>query len=71
MPATRLKTAITLIAKLDCSIFGMHGQAVRRQWTDLQLSFKQYGRKADGVLITPLDASSRNKDSYDITAISS
>jgi hypothetical protein len=49
----------------------MHGQAVRRQWNDQQLSFKQYGRKADGVLVTPLDASSRNKDSYDITAISS
>jgi hypothetical protein len=36
-----------------------------------QSSYKQYGRKADGVLVTPLDASSRNKDSYDITAISS
>jgi hypothetical protein len=51
---------------MDCSRFGIYGQAVRRQWTDLRLFFKQYGRKADGVLVTPLDASSRNKDSYDI-----
>jgi len=36
-----------------------------------QFSYKQYGRNADGVLVTPLDASSRNKDSYDITTISS
>lgn len=36
-----------------------------------QYSYKQHGRKVDGVLVTPLDASSRNKDSYDITAISS
>lgn len=43
-------------------LFGMHGQAARRQWTDQPLFLQTNGRKADGVLATPLDASSRNKD---------
>jgi len=60
--ATCLQKVSALVARSDCFEFGIYNPIARSQWTDQPVFLHTNGRKADGVLVTPLDASSRNKD---------